>query len=76
MPCRWGMEIFRAKQKSWVTGLNWNKDISPKTELSASYMLNSILGNKLIKQTDRQSLLTEQTYNTHTDEDRLSTNFQ
>ncbi len=60
-------------QRSLAGGLNFNKRLNAKTELNASYLLNS-MKNHLVKSSERQSLLSEQAYNSDEDEDRISNN--
>jgi Outer membrane protein beta-barrel family len=60
-------------QRSLAGGLNLNQTFSAKTELSASYLASN-MKNNLSRSTARQSLFSEQTYNSNEDEDRISRN--
>lgn len=60
-------------QRSMAGGININRNITSKTELTASYLLNE-MKNALVNSTERQSLLSEQSYNSKEDEDRISNN--
>lgn len=68
-----GMGAVRGIQKSAAGGLNLNRILSKKTELSFSYLLNN-LKNNLIRSSEKESLISDRTYNTHENEDRQSGN--
>ena len=68
-----GGNTIQGVQRSLAGGFNLNQQFGPRTELTASYLANNIKNN-LIRNASRQSLLSEQAYNTNEDEDRLSRN--
>ena len=68
-----GMGNVQGVQRSGAGGLNINKTLGSKTEVSASYLLNT-MRNTLIRSSDKQSLLTDRTYSTNENEDRISGN--
>lgn len=68
-----GMGNVQGIQRSAAGGLNINKTLGPKTEISASYLLNN-MRNTLVRSSDKRSLLTDRTYTTNENEDRISGN--
>ena len=68
-----GMGNVQGIQRSAAGGMNITKSLGSKTEVTGSYLLNN-MRNILNRSSDKQSLLTDRTYTTNENEDRISGN--